>query len=274
MLSCLDSIFRIAFLSYESWWVLYHSRVTSQQSRVSHRFQGEKLKNSQVSQFLSHHPAAWGFYSEGAEILQDVCWRNIHYKILLTNSTFYHFWRIGNVRKHLAHYVNRRLILDIHRGLRSVSTIKPIYKQNHWKTRSCAFPHPEISKHKIRAVIITPLSGDIFCFRYWNTFTNDLALALFPQRLKFEIAEVMTEIEQLTCIGERLVTGAAAEMKLAQSYYPSTLVSIKSCCPLSWAGVWTRHQRRGPPYVPCVCLGQISIHFPFCWAEFKRRRWL
>lgn len=26
---------------------------------------------------------------------------------------------------------------------------------------------------------------------------------LFPQRLKFEIAEVMTEIEQLTCVGER-----------------------------------------------------------------------
>lgn len=63
--------------------------------------------------------------------------------------------------------------------------------------------------------------------------SNDLALALFSQRLKFEIAEVMTEIEQLTCIGERLVTGAAAEMKLAQLYNPSTLVSIKSCCPLS-----------------------------------------
>lgn len=28
-------------------------------------------------------------------------------------------------------------------------------------------------------------------------------LFLFPQRLKFEIAEVMTEIEQLTCVGER-----------------------------------------------------------------------
>lgn len=52
-------------------------------------------------------------------------------KILLTNSTFYHFRRIGNVRKHLAHYVNLRLISDIHRGLRNVSTIKPIYKQNH-----------------------------------------------------------------------------------------------------------------------------------------------
>lgn len=30
----------------------------------------------------------------------------------------------------------------------------------------------------------------------------------------------------------------------------------------------------GPPYVLCVCLGHISVHFPFCWAEFKRRRWL
>lgn len=28
-------------------------------------------------------------------------------------------------------------------------------------------------------------------------------VTLFFQRLKFEIAEVMTEIEQLTCIGER-----------------------------------------------------------------------
>lgn len=103
-----------------------------------------------------------------------------------------------------------------------------------------------------------PLSWDIFCFLYWNTFSNDLALVLFSQRLKFEIAEVMTEIEQLTCIGERLVTGAAAEMKLAQLYNPSTLVSIKSCCPLSWAGVWTRYQRRTA--ICPLCLFRPNIH--------------
>lgn len=103
-----------------------------------------------------------------------------------------------------------------------------------------------------------PLSWDIFCFLYWNTFSNDLALVLFSQRLKFEIAEVMTEIEQLTCIGERLVTGAAAEMKLAQLYNPSTLVSIKSCCPLSWAGVWTRYQRRTA--ICPLCLFKPNIH--------------
>lgn len=38
-------------------------------------------------------------------------------------------------------------------------------------------------------------------FPSWNFATVDLFL--FPQRLKFEIAEVMTEIEQLTCVGER-----------------------------------------------------------------------
>lgn len=35
----------------------------------------------------------------------------------------------------------------------------------------------------------------------WDSTTVDLFL--FLQRLKFEIAEVMTEIEQLTCVGER-----------------------------------------------------------------------
>lgn len=43
---------------------------------------------------------------------------------------------------------------------------------------------------------------DPHCALFENEF---LVIVLFssPQRLKFEIAEVMTEIEQLTCVGER-----------------------------------------------------------------------
>lgn len=44
--------------------------------------------------------------------------------------------------------------------------------------------------------------GSALCSFFKNEF---LVIVLFssPQRLKFEIAEVMTEIEQLTCVGER-----------------------------------------------------------------------
>lgn len=140
VLSCLDSIFRIALrtLSYlmkvDEFSTTVVSRLSSHGSATG--FRGKNWKILKFHNFCHTILQREDFTVKEQKSSRMCAEKNLRYKILLNNSTLYHFWRIGNVRKHLAHYVNLRLISDIHRGLRNVSTIKPIYKQNHWKTRS------------------------------------------------------------------------------------------------------------------------------------------